>query len=86
MLRSQRWYEGDGLRAFSHRTRTRQLGIGGPEHLGKPVIAIVNTWTELNPCHSHLRERAEAVKRGVWQAGGYPVELPAGSMGGETFQ
>ena len=86
MLRSQRWYEGEGLRAFSHRTRTRQLGIAGPEHLGKPVIAIVNTWTELNPCHSHLRERAEAVKRGVWQAGGYPVELPAGSMGGETFQ
>src|SRR5882757_9874283 len=86
MLRSQRWYAGDGLRAFSHRTRTRQLGIGGPEHLGKPVIAIANSWTELNPCHSHLRERAEAVKRGVWQAGGYPVELPAGSMGGETFQ
>jgi dihydroxy-acid dehydratase len=85
-LRSHRWYGGDGLRSFSHRTRTRQLGIGGPEHLGKPVIAIVNTWSELNPCHSHLRERAEAVKRGVWQAGGYPVELPAGSMGGETFQ
>jgi len=85
-LRSHRWYGGEGLRAFSHRSRTRQLGFAAEEHLGKPVIGIINTWSELNPCHQHLRERAEAVKRGVWQAGGYPVELPAGSMGGETFQ
>jgi dihydroxy-acid dehydratase len=85
-LRSARWYAGEGLRAFSHRTRARQLGIGAEEHLGKPVVGIVNTWSELNPCHLHLRERAEDVKRGVWQAGGYPVELPAGSMGGETYQ
>ena len=85
-LRSQRWYGGEGLRAFSHRARTRQMGIGAEEHLGKPVIGIINTWSEINPCHTHLRERAEAVKRGVWQAGGYPIELPAGSMGGETFQ
>jgi len=85
-LRSHRWYGGDGLRAFSHRSRTRQMGIAAEEHLGKPVIGIINTWSELNPCHTHLRERAEAVKRGVWQAGGYPVELPVGSMGGETFQ
>jgi dihydroxy-acid dehydratase len=84
-LRSYRWYGEDGLRAFSHRTRTRQLGIGAEEHLGKPVIGVINTWSELNPCHQHLRERAEAVKRGVWQAGGYPVELPAGSLCGETF-
>lgn len=47
---------------------------------GKPVIAIVNTWSEINPCHQHLRERAEAVKRGVWQAGGFPVEVPALSI------
>ena len=86
MLRSQRWFEGDGLRAFSHRSRIRQMGFGAEEHLGKPVIGILNTWSELNPCHTHLRERAEAVKRGVWQAGGFPVELPVGSMGGETFQ
>ncbi len=85
-LRSQRWFAGDGLRAFSHRSRIRQMGFGAEEHLGKPVIGILNTWSELNPCHTHLRERAEAVKRGVWQAGGYPVELPVGSMGGETFQ
>ena len=85
-LRSARWYAGDGLRAFSHRTRTRQMGIGAAEHLGKPVVGVLNTWSEINPCHTHLRERAEDVKRGVWQAGGYPVELPVGSMGGETFQ
>ncbi|WP_412539394.1 L-arabinonate dehydratase [Longispora sp. K20-0274] len=84
-LRSHRWYGTDGVRAFSHRSRTRQLGIGAAEHLGKPVIAVINTWSELNPCHSHLRDRAEAVKRGVWQAGGYPVELPAGALAGETF-
>ncbi|MEV4319826.1 L-arabinonate dehydratase [Actinocrispum sp. NPDC049592] len=85
-LRSARWYNGEGLRSFSHRTRTRQLGIGAEEHLGKPVIGILNTWSEINPCHIHLRERAEAVKRGVWQAGGYPVELPASALCGETFQ
>ena len=77
---------GEGLRAFSHRSRLAQAGFGSDEHLGKPVIGILNTWSELNPCHIHLRERAEAVKRGVWQAGGFPVELPVGSMGGETFQ
>jgi dihydroxy-acid dehydratase len=84
-LRSHRWYAGEGVRAFSHRARTRQLGIGAEEHLGKPVIGIIDTWSELNPCHIHLRERAEAVKRGVWQAGGYPVLLPAGALAGETF-
>jgi dihydroxy-acid dehydratase len=84
-LRSRRWYGGEGVRGFSHRARTRQMGIGAAEHLGKPVIGIINTWSEINPCHTHLRERAEAVKRGVWQAGGYPVELPAGAIAGETF-
>ena len=49
--------------------------------MGKPVIGIINTWSEMSPCHAHLRDRAEAVKRGVWQAGGYPVELPALSVG-----
>jgi len=84
-LRSHRWYGAEGVRGFSHRARTRQLGIGAEEHLGKPVIGVVNTWSEINPCHLHLRERAEAVKRGVWQAGGYPIELPAGAIAGETF-
>ncbi|MBE3012609.1 dihydroxy-acid dehydratase [Microbispora sp. NEAU-D428] len=84
-LRSHRWYGTDSLRSFSHRARTRQLGIAAQEHLGKPVVGILNTWSELNPCHMHLRERAEDVRRGVWQAGGYPVELPVMAVG-ETFQ
>jgi dihydroxy-acid dehydratase len=84
-LRSSRWFEGEGLRAFSHRSRTRQLGIGAEEHAGKPVIGILNTWSDINPCHMHLRERAQAVKRGVWEAGGYPVEMPVATLS-ETFQ
>jgi dihydroxy-acid dehydratase len=84
-LRSSRWFEGEGLRAFSHRSRTRQLGIGAEEIAGKPVIGILNTWSDINPCHMHLRERAQAVKRGVWEAGGYPVEMPVATMS-ETFQ
>src|ERR1700757_981105 len=76
-LRSQRWFAPDTQRAFAHRQRTQQMGMRGADFMGKPVIAIVNTWSDLSPCHAHLRERAEAVKRGVWQAGGYPVEVPA---------
>jgi len=68
------------MRGFSHRSRLRQLGFTPEDVAGKPVVAIVNTWSEINPCHFHLRERAEAVKRGVWQAGGFPVEIPALSI------
>ncbi|MGW0970224.1 L-arabinonate dehydratase [Streptomyces sp. NPDC002516] len=84
-LRSHQWYGTDGLRAFSHRARTRQLGYLPEEHLGKPVVAILNTWSDINPCHVHLRERAQAVKRGVWQAGGFPLEFPVSTLS-ETFQ
>ena len=84
-LRSHQWYGTEGLRSFSHRARTRQLGYLPEEHLGKPVIAILNTWSDINPCHQHLRERAEAVKRGVWQAGGFPLEFPVATLS-ETFQ
>ena len=84
-LRSSRWFEGEGLRAFSHRSRARQLGIGAEELSGKPLIGILNTWSDINPCHMHLRERAQAVKRGVWEAGGYPVEMPVATLS-ETFQ
>jgi dihydroxy-acid dehydratase len=83
-LHSAAWFAGDGLRAFSHRSRLRQLGIGAAEHAGKPVIAILNTWSELNPCHMHLRERAEQVKRGVWQAGGFPAEFGVSTLS-ETY-
>lgn len=84
-LRSARWYGAADLRAFGHRSRTLQMGYSREDWNGKPVIAIVNTWSEINPCHTHFRQRAEEVKRGVWQAGGFPVELPAISLS-EPFQ
>ncbi|MCL6263550.1 L-arabinonate dehydratase [Craterilacuibacter sp. RT1T] len=80
-LRSQRWYAPNSIRAFAHRQRTQQMGMRRDEFMNKPVIGIINTWSDMSPCHSHLRERAEAVKRAVWAAGGYPVELPALSVG-----
>ena len=70
----------DDLRAFGHRSRAKQMGYSTADFAGKPVIAIINTWSDLNACHMHLRQRAEEVKRGVWQAGGFPVELPAMSL------
>jgi len=79
-LRSYRWFGPDTMRGFSHRSRMLQLGYRKEDFTGRPVIAIVNTWSEINPCHAHLRERAEAVKRGVWQSGGFPVEIPAFSI------
>jgi dihydroxy-acid dehydratase len=79
-LRSYRWFGPDNIYGFMHRSRLRQLGFTRDDFTGKPVIAIVNTWSEINPCNAHLRERAEAVKRGVWQAGGFPVEIPAFSI------
>jgi dihydroxy-acid dehydratase len=79
-LRSYRWFGTPTMRGFSHRSRMKQAGYRGEDFIGRPVIAIVNTWSEINTCHSHLRERAEAVKKGVWQAGGFPVEVPAFSI------
>ena len=84
-LRSYRWYGPDDLRSFGHRSRAASMGCTQADYAGKPVIAILNTWSDINPCHSHLRERANDVKRGVWQAGGFPVEMPAFTLG-ETFQ
>lgn len=76
-LRSHRWYGVDDLRAFGHRSRMLQMGFAEADFRGKPVIGIINTWSELSPCHFHFRTRAEEIKRGIWQAGGFPVELPA---------
>jgi dihydroxy-acid dehydratase len=76
-LRSYRWFGSANLTGFSHRSRMKQSGYRQEDFVGKPVIGIINTWSEINPCHTHLRERAESVKRGVWQAGGFPVEIPA---------
>lgn len=80
-LRSARWYAASDMRAFAHRQRTQQMGFRRQDFMGKPVVAVVNTWSEMSPCHIHLRERAQKVKDGVWQAGGFPVELPALSLG-----
>lgn len=79
-LRSARWFAPDDLRSFGHRSRTKQMGFGTEDFAGKPVIGILNTWSDLNTCHTHFRERAEEVKRGVWQAGGFPVEVPVTSL------
>jgi dihydroxy-acid dehydratase len=84
-LRSHRWYGARDLRAFGHRSRTAQMGFDRSDYAGKPVIAIVNTWSDINPCHTHFKQRVEEVKRGVWQAGGFPVEMPAMSLS-EPFQ
>jgi len=83
-LRSHRWLGVDDLRSFGHRSRLRSVGYDATDWSGRPVIGIINTWSDINPCHTHLRARAENVKRGVLQAGGFPLELPAMSLG-ETF-
>ena len=60
-LRSHRWYGASGLRAFGHRSRTAQMGYGPDDYAGKPVIAVINTWSDISPCHSHFRARAEEI-------------------------
>ena len=79
-LRSHRWFGVNDLRSFGHRSRLRQFGYDSLDWGGKPVIGIINTWSDINSCHAHLRARAEDVKRGVLQAGGFPIELPAMSL------
>ena len=79
-LRSARWFAPDDLRSFGHRSRAMQMGYGPEDWVGKPVIAIINTWSDINPCHTHFKQRVEDVKRGVLQAGGFPLELPAISL------
>jgi dihydroxy-acid dehydratase len=80
-LRSSRWFAANDMRGFAHRQRMQQMGLRREDVVGRPIVAIVNTWSDLSPCHAHLRERAEAVKRGVLLAGGMPFELPAISLG-----
>lgn len=79
-LRSARWFAPDDLRSFGHRSRIMQMGYAPEDWVGKPIIAIVNTWSDINPCHGHFKQRVEDVKRGVLQAGGFPIELPAISL------
>ena len=79
-LRSARWFAPDDFRSFGHRSRAMQMGYDHVDWAGKPVIAIVNTWSDINNCHSHFKQRVEDVKRGILQAGGFPIELPAISL------
>ncbi len=76
-LRSARWFAPDDLRSFGHRSRIMQMGYGAADYAGKPIIGVLNTWSDLNPCHVHFKSRVEDVKRGVLEAGGFPVEMPA---------
>jgi len=79
-LRSARWFAPDDLRSYGHRSRMNQIGYAVEEFAGKPVIAIINTWSDFAQCHAHFKHRVEDVKRGILQAGGFPVELPAISL------
>jgi dihydroxy-acid dehydratase len=79
-LRSARWFGPADLRSFGHRSRAMQMGYAPEEWTGKPIIAIVNTWSDLQPCHAHFKQRVDDVKRGILMAGGFPVELPALSV------
>jgi len=83
-LRSARYFAPDDLRSFGHRSRILQMGYAPTEWAGRPMIAILNTWSDINPCHAHFKHRVEDVKRGVLMAGGLPIELPALSVS-ETF-
>ncbi len=80
-LRSNRWFGPDDLRSFGHRSRLKGMGVDDADYQGKPIVALLNTWSDLNTCHSHFKQRVEEVKRGVLQAGGFPVEVPVMSLG-----
>jgi dihydroxy-acid dehydratase len=84
-LRSHRWFGESDMRGFGHHSRVAQMGYSRADYAGKPVIAIINTWSDINACHSHFRQRADEVKRGVLQAGGFPLEMPALALA-EVFQ
>ena len=85
-LRSLRWFEKDDLRSFGHRSRVNQMGYEPEEYIGKPIIAIINPWNEFNTCHTHFPQRVEDIKRGILQAGGFPVEIPVLSLGEQLIK
>ncbi len=80
-LRSWRWFGPGDTRAFSHRSRLQQVGVRREEVMDRPIVAIINTWSDISTCHAHLRERAANVRRGILAAGGFPLEIPAMSLG-----
>lgn len=80
-LRSNRWFGPDDLRSFGHRSRLKGMGIDDADYQGKPIVGLLNTWSDLNTCHSHFKQRVDEIKRGILQAGGFPVEVPVMSLG-----
>lgn len=76
-LRSSRWFENADLRSFGHRSRMMKMGLDAEDWIGKPIIAIINTWSDAQPRHMHFKERVVDMKRGITQAGGFAMELPA---------
>ena len=85
-LRSARWFAPDDQRSFGHRSRMNQIGYDDAEYRGRPIIGIINTWSDFAQCHAHFKTRVEDVKRGVLMAGGFPVELPAISLSESTVK
>ena len=79
--RSDHWFKSEGKHGYIYRERFRNMGFPSDVIVGKPVIGIATTWSELNPCNAHLNHLAQAVKRGVWEAGGFPLEFPTMSLG-----
>lgn len=85
-LRSQEWYGGTSRDTIYHRGWMKNQGYPHDLFDGRPIIGILNTWSDLTPCNGHLRELAEKVKAGVWEAGGFPVEVPVFSASENTFR
>lgn len=85
-LRSQHWYGGNSRDTIYHRGWMKNQGYPHDLFDGRPIIGILNTWSDLTPCNGHLRELAEKVKAGVWEAGGFPVEVPVFSASENTFR
>lgn len=85
-LRSQEWYGGNSRDTIYHRGWLKNQGYPHDLFDGRPIIGILNTWSDLTPCNGHLRELAEKVKAGVWEAGGFPVEVPVFSVSENTFR
>src|SRR5437867_9943368 len=79
--RSRDWFDTPELYGWLRRAAFKAEGFGEPAYEGRPIIGICNSWSELTHCNAHLRQVAEAVKRGVWQAGGFPLEFPVMSLG-----
>lgn len=79
-IRSARWFGAEDIRAFGHRPRAMQMGCDPVDWMGKRVIGIINTWSDINPCHAHFKQRIETIKRGVLQAEGFPLEIPTISL------